>query len=119
MDEEKTCHPEASHPYLENQAHSTPTLKALSGSLQGEAFELTEEKYVIGRLEGSDIVIPDKSVSRVHAMIRRKNSEYLIQDLGSVNGVYINNLRLEKAALSPGDVLQIGSCVFQFVWREP
>ncbi len=84
--------------------------------MKGGEYRLVMEEYGIGRDPASDIVIEDREVSRRHAMISKKAGEFLLCDLDSTNGVYVNNLKLERAVLKHGDVFQIGSCVFQFNW---
>ena len=115
MDEE-TIRPDMAHPYLAGADPRVPALKVLSGPLEGREYRLTNEIYLIGRDPESDIVIDQREVSRKHAKIVRMASEYLLTDLSSANGVYINNLKLERHVFTHGDVFQIGSCVFQFVW---
>ena len=116
MDEELTIRPDMARPYLAGADSRVPALNVLSGPLEGREYRLTNELYVIGRDPESDIVIDQREVSRKHAKIVRMASEYLLTDLSSANGVYVNNLKLERHVLAHGDVFQIGSCVFQFVW---
>ena len=116
MDEELTIRPDRVRPYLAGADSRVPALNVLSGPLEGREYRLTNELYVIGRDPESDIVIDQREVSRKHAKIVRMASEYLLTDLSSANGVYVNNLKLERHVLAHGDVFQIGSCVFQFVW---
>lgn len=100
------------------EGDSVPTLKALSGPLEGREYPLTEKAYFIGRDPESDIVIETKDVSRRHAKIERTSTEFVLCDLGSSNGIYINNLKLPRSILMHGDLIQIGSCVFQFSWHR-
>jgi pSer/pThr/pTyr-binding forkhead associated (FHA) protein len=93
-------------------------LRALSGPLEGREFILSGDRFSVGRDPQSDIIIDQREVSRRHAEIVRMASEYVLTDLKSANGVYINNLKLDRAVLSHGDVFQIGSCVFQFIWNR-
>lgn len=117
MAEDQTLHTESSHPAM--PAYGTAAvIKVLSGPLQGEAYPLGAEEYLIGRDPKSHIVIEDKSVSRKHAAIVKKGSEYLLRDMGSTNGIFVNNLKMERAVLRSGDIFQIGSCVFQFFWNR-
>jgi pSer/pThr/pTyr-binding forkhead associated (FHA) protein len=118
LDPEQTIRPDFSHPYLPNQKPQYPLLRVLSGSLEGREFLLTADQYSVGRDPQSDIVIDQREVSRRHAEILRTASEYVLTDLKSANGVYVNNLRLDRAVLSHGDVFQIGACVFQFLWNR-
>lgn len=118
MDPEQTIRPDLARPYLAGADPRVPALKVLSGPLEGREYRLTYEIYVIGRDPTSDIVIDQREVSRKHATIVRRASEYLLTDLSSANGVFVNNLKLERSVLAHGDVFQIGSCVFQFVWNR-
>jgi pSer/pThr/pTyr-binding forkhead associated (FHA) protein len=115
VDEENTYHPDMEHPYLGGTKGDAPTVKVLSGTLRGKEYRLTQDEYLIGRDPGTHIVIEEKEVSRRHAMIIKKAGEYMLCDLDSTNGVYVNNLRLEKSVLKNGDLFQIGSCIFQFI----
>ena len=120
MDPEQTIRPDFSHPYLPGSEPTYAKVRVLSGSLEGREYVLTADRYSysIGRDPQSDIVIDQREVSRQHASIIRMASEYVLVDLKSANGVYVNNLRLERSVLSHGDVFQIGSCVFQFLWAR-
>jgi pSer/pThr/pTyr-binding forkhead associated (FHA) protein len=118
MDEENTVHPDWDHPYLPGGESDSPCLKVYSGPLKGKAYPLTKEEYLIGRDPSSDIVVDEKVVSRRHARIVKKLNEYMISDLDSVNGIYINNLKLDKTVLQHGDMIQIGSCLFQYLWQR-
>lgn len=118
LDPEQTVRPDFSHPYLPGRQPACPLLRVLSGPLEGREFPLTSDRYTVGRDPQSDIVIAQPEVSRHHAEIVRTASEYLLTDIKSANGVYVNNLKLDRAVLHHGDVFQIGSCVFQFVWNR-
>jgi hypothetical protein len=72
----------------------------------------TREHATIGRLPTCDLVIEDKSVSRVHASIRKVGEQHVLSDHGSSNGTFLNGLRLTPAhafPLRPGDVIDIGT----------
>ncbi|MBI3394092.1 MAG: FHA domain-containing protein [Nitrospirae bacterium] len=62
----------------------------------------------IGRLSSNEIPIPDTRVSRQHAVVIRSDDGYLIRDLGSMNGTYVNNEKVGEARLKPGDRITIG-----------
>jgi pSer/pThr/pTyr-binding forkhead associated (FHA) protein len=117
-DSEETVKPDSTHPYLPGLGPLTPLLRVLHGQLAGREYVLTTEESSIGRDPHSDIIIDEMTVSRHHATIVQKVNEYLLSDLKSANGVFMNNLKIERAVLRNGDVFQIGSCVFQFVWNR-
>ena len=77
---------------------------------------LTGDRIRLGRGSDNDIVLPDVSVSRYHAEIRREAGGWVIQDLKSTNGVELNRAPIERAPLQPGDRLGIG--VFELAVEE-
>jgi diguanylate cyclase (GGDEF)-like protein len=85
------------------------TLTVLTGKVAGRVFRLESEKTVIGRGKDADIVVTDSGVSRLHArIIRWVGLAYVVQDLGSMNGTFVNGHRIERATISSGDRLQLG-----------
>lgn len=78
------------------------------GANAGARFVLTKDVNTAGRHPESDIFLDDITVSRKHADILRSGDEFRIKDLGSLNGTYVNKMRVEEADLSSGDELQIG-----------
>ena len=83
----------------------------------GESFPLEAERMTIGRRPESDIFLDDVTVSRDHALLVRRNGEYYLDDLGSLNGTYVNRRRIESQRLSDGDELQIGKFKLTFLKR--
>jgi pSer/pThr/pTyr-binding forkhead associated (FHA) protein len=77
------------------------------GPNAGTRFVMTKDVTTTGRHPESDIFLDDITVSRRHAEIR-KNAGFRIVDMGSLNGTYVNKLRVEEADLSSGDEIQIG-----------
>src|SRR4051812_39895560 len=91
------------------------TLQMLQGSDAGRSYPLQGETMVLGRQNDSAICLAGKNVSRHHAQILRRGADYLIEDLASSNGTYLNGRRLPPYApqpLSDDDQLQIGGYVF-------
>lgn len=75
---------------------------------QGEAWSLDRPRMVIGRDPSCDIVLPDRLVSRQHAVVERDLNGYTIQDLESKNGTYLNGLPVSgPMRLQDGDEIQI------------
>lgn len=90
-------------------------LIAQTGPSAGKEFPLTKEVITIGRGSGNDIVLPDPRVSRQHAEIRRQDDEFIITDLGSTNGTFVNGVRIEEPQpLRRGDRIEIGTTAFLF-----
>ena len=86
-----------------------PILIAHEGELEGERWVLDREQITIGRADDCDIVLPRRQVSRYHARIERVNGGYVIRDLGSKNGTYVNGERVsgEPHRLADGDEIQV------------
>jgi hypothetical protein len=73
-------------------------------------------QLTLGRKEDNMVILNDPYVSSYHAKIYVKNTEYLIEDLGSTNGTLLNDEKLEgKAYLNPGDEVKIGSVLFRVI----
>lgn len=80
----------------------------------GEVIPLGEI-VTIGRSPGNNLVLPDNQVSRNHALIRREGEEYLIIDLGSANGTFVNDKPVTSATPLRGkDMIRMGESVFIF-----
>jgi FHA domain/Double zinc ribbon len=83
-------------------------VRAGAGDLSGEQFELTEVLTRLGRHPSSEIPLDDITVSRRHAEVTRVGGTYFARDVGSLNGTYVNQERIEDAELRHGDELQVG-----------
>lgn len=78
-------------------------------------FPVAKARIVIGRTNTCDLRVPLSSVSREHCEITRDDESVKLRDLGSSNGTYHNNLRVQEAALAAGDEIVIGPVVFTVV----
>lgn len=78
------------------------------GPLAGERFLLDHDRVTTGRSTHADIFLDDVTVSRKHAELSREDGTWTIRDIGSLNGTYVNRNRIEMAALTSGDEVQIG-----------
>ena len=83
--------------------------------LNGKRMVLQPPKVVLGRSRDCDIVVDDPNVSRQHAEIDRSGEGWIIQDLGSTNGVVLNGRRIRTAQpLHPGDRIELGTSELVF-----
>ena len=100
---------------MESEQSIIPTLQILSGPHAGRLFKIDRDLMIIGRNPDCDLVLEPKSVSRRHAAIVRRESDYAIKDLGSTRGTYVNGLRLtQPVVLKSGCVIQIGELQLSF-----
>jgi diguanylate cyclase (GGDEF)-like protein len=81
----------------------------------GEFLELSDERFLIGRDPTSDLELADDSVSRNHASLDSVAGDFILSDLGSTNGTYVNDQRIETRRLSPGDRIRFGNQIFKFL----
>jgi FHA domain len=78
------------------------------GGRAGEVFNVAGERLTIGRSPDAEVFLDDVTVSRNHALLVRRADGLYIDDLGSLNGTYVNRRRIESHKLSNGDELQVG-----------
>jgi len=78
------------------------------GGRVGESFPLGGDRMTIGRRPDSDVFLDDVTVSRDHALLVRRGHDYYLDDLGSLNGTYVNRHRIDSHRLEDGDELQVG-----------
>ena len=86
----------------------TALLVVLRGPNTGARFLLDDDEVSSGRHPDSDIFLDDVTVSRRHAIFRRTNGRFVVRDVGSLNGTYVNRERIDEAVLTTGDEVQIG-----------
>jgi pSer/pThr/pTyr-binding forkhead associated (FHA) protein len=94
-----------------------PTIAVKRGPSAGSRFSLDKGDILLGRDPASDIFLNDITVSRRHARIQIKGNKAFLEDLGSLNGTYLNGVRIEKASLKNGDEIQVGK--FKLVFFLP
>lgn len=89
------------------------------GEMAGQEIPLIRDRFYIGRSKNNNLSLSDKSVSRKHAVIDLLDDKYVISDLGSLKGTYLNGKKIDEAVLQPGDVINIGENRMQFRLMTP
>lgn len=89
------------------------------GERAGQEIPLTRDTFFIGRSKNNNLALNDKSVSRKHAVINMLEGEYILSDLNSLKGTYVNGKKIEEVTLKPGDVINIGENRMQFRMMTP
>ncbi|MDD6461642.1 MAG: FHA domain-containing protein [Bifidobacteriaceae bacterium] len=95
----------------------TALLISTRGAVSGSRYLLDEDRVTVGRDPSSDIMLDDGTVSRQHAVFIRENGQYRVEDVGSLNGTYVNRKRVDSAQLKSGDELMIGKFRLVFFGR--
>lgn len=92
------------------------SLYVIQGRNRGARYDLAahEGAITIGRESGNFVQLDDNEVSRRHAEIRRVEGRFVVGDLKSSNGTYVNNRKVERADLTSGDQIQIGRTVMVY-----
>jgi predicted component of type VI protein secretion system len=86
-----------------------------AGAKKGTEIPLKKDKFIIGRSSDCTLRAGSDAISRHHCVIVKRESGYTIRDLGSRNGTYVNDLRIEtETELSSGDAVRIGPLEFRF-----
>jgi pSer/pThr/pTyr-binding forkhead associated (FHA) protein len=85
------------------------------GPNAGSTYVLDRVSTTAGRHPDSDIFLDDITVSRRHAVFERREGGYVLRDVGSLNGTYVNRERVDERPLRSGDELQIGRYVLTFL----
>jgi pSer/pThr/pTyr-binding forkhead associated (FHA) protein len=88
------------------------------GPAKGARFLVDQAQSSIGRATDSQIFLDDVTVSRKHAAIEVEGGVFTLQDLGSLNGTYLNNQSISKSALKTGDEIQVGKFHLLFITKK-
>lgn len=89
-------------------------LVCLTGKNKGQAYFLLGKRAVMGRSDKADIRILDIKSSREHAEIIKVGRDFVLTDLGSQNGIIVNDLKIKQHVLNEGDKVIIGQTVYKF-----
>jgi transcriptional regulator with PAS, ATPase and Fis domain len=90
-------------------------LIVVDGSDRGKKISLDKNIAKVGKRDTNDLILSDKAVSRLHFEIEYTEDSYVLRDLGSTNGTYLNGSRVKEAYLAPGDLIKIGSTTMEFM----
>lgn len=89
-----------------------PVLIAREGELIGQRWIIDTDEFVVGRGSDSNLVLPERQVSRYHIKVLRRDGRFFLQDLGSKNGTHLNGEQVTGTVpLQDGDEIQIALCV--------
>jgi Nif-specific regulatory protein len=93
-------------------------LTIISGNLKGKTYELRDKKTTIGRESSNEIVLKDASISRQHCLIEKREDQFFINDLKSLNGTFINGKEAVNTMLKHGDKIHIGDFILRFHTKD-
>jgi len=89
-------------------------LEVREGPLAGKIYRLEGFPVLLGRRDSCDIALPDESVSRRHARLEPRDGGWVLTDLNSSNGTFVNGVRIRSTALAPGDSVKLGATLCAF-----
>ena len=98
---------------------SDARLTIVDGKDAGKNIEITKDEILAGRSLDNDFVISDISVSRKHFKITKENNRFIVNDLGSGNGIKVNGSKVTSADLSDGDIISVGARQIKFEILNP
>jgi len=101
---------------MATHGHAAVVIRS-GGNRVGESFALEGDRMTVGRRPDSDVFLDDVTVSRDHALVVKRGGDFYLDDLGSLNGTYVNRRRIESHRLADGDELQIGKYKLTFLQR--
>ncbi len=92
---------------MEN-SEATASVSLIIDGEEAETVFLGPDRVTIGRLESNEISVPDPGISRHHADIHLEDRRFILTDLGTTNGTFLNGKRIAEAELKDGDRISIG-----------
>jgi hypothetical protein len=109
----------ASRPAQRNPAR-TPSLVFVNGAHAGESVPLLPTTLTIGREHDNNVELKDPDVARYHARIVYERGNYIVEDLESTTGTWVNGEKTRKSPLNHGDVVRVGSTeiAIDFEWAS-
>ncbi|NLD27854.1 MAG: sigma 54-interacting transcriptional regulator [Myxococcales bacterium] len=90
-------------------------LVVVDGPNRGKKLTLNKNITKVGKRESNDLILADKTVSRNHVEIEYASDSFLLRDLGSTNGTFLNGSKVKEVYLTPGDLIKIGNTTIEFI----
>ncbi|MCB0308828.1 MAG: GGDEF domain-containing protein [Bdellovibrionales bacterium] len=113
--DEKTVVVSSQHLIKQAVTSNEACLIIIHGSDFGKRHSLEKQEMLIGRGEHTDVRILSENVSRQHAKIFRKGQDFIVEDLNSTNGTFINTKKVVQSTLRDGDLVLIGNTILKFI----
>jgi DNA-binding NtrC family response regulator len=88
--------------------------KVTNGKDAGKELVLQKTLVSIGTLPENDLVLTDATVSRKHAVVEERPDGYLLRDLGSTNGSFLDNVKIREGYITPGSIIRLGQTEISF-----
>ena len=87
--------------------------------INSQIVQISQDTIRIGRKLENDIVINNETISREHAEIRYENNNFIIYDLNSTGGTFVNNKKVSKLQLNSGDLISLSDTNIMFINNQP
>lgn len=115
MSDDKTIIADPGSTVFQPPKRKAASLIQYNGANLGKRIQLSEQRIVVGRTPESHLFINEASVSRQHAAISSSAAGFEIEDLGSSNGTFINDVKVTtRTLLKDGDMIRLGTILFRF-----
>jgi hypothetical protein len=89
--------------------------RTIRGPVEEQVTEMRKAIVMLGRVAGiADVVVPDEAASRYHASVTHRENRFVLNDMGSTNGTFVNRRRVSEVELKHGDQIRIGVTVLVF-----
>ncbi len=100
---------------LNKQDADQASLVIIHGENLGKRYEIKGKELIIGRSTQVEIHINEENISRKHARVYKKNKIFILEDMNSTNGTFVNTKRVEVRELNDGDLILVGATLFKFI----
>jgi signal transduction histidine kinase len=95
---------------------SVAMLEVLRGNVEEKLHFLGPRSYQVGRARHNELVLPEPSISKIHARFVYDSGKFTVEDQGSLHGVYVNAIKISKAELQAGSEIQLGNVTLRFTY---